>query len=57
MTLSHPQPFIEEDNPLRKLFPPPEALLLPACFGITVVVGAICLHVGALLVADAAQRA
>lgn len=47
-----PQPFIEEGHPLRKLFPPTEALLLPACLAISVTVGAICVHVGALLVRD-----
>lgn len=46
-------PFIEEGHPLRKLFPPTEALLLPACLAISIVVAFISLHVGVLLIQDA----
>ncbi|GBF99066.1 hypothetical protein Rsub_11837 [Raphidocelis subcapitata] len=46
-------PFIEDDQPLRHLFPPLEWLLLPACLAIATVVSGICLHVGLLVVRDA----
>jgi hypothetical protein len=47
------QPFIEDGQPLGRLFPPPEALFLPACLAISAAVAFICIHVGTLVAADA----
>jgi hypothetical protein len=48
-----PQPFIDDDQPLRHLFPPVEWLFLPACLAIAGVVSFICLHVGVLVLREA----
>ena len=47
------QPFIEEGHPLGKLFPPVEALFMPACLLISSVVALICIHVGVLVIREA----